>query len=255
MLRAAAGIAALLRGEGMDDRQESPLEAPDIDKPVVSASPARRRGWGLWLFVIPLAAWLACVGLAVVILIPMVLNPPRMDIPVTGGDSGQGHGKAPVLATQTPKGVAPASPGPTAAPQTAPSVSASIYLNTARTRLDTCAASFHDYFILEQVVVDQPDVFTDPSWRSDATDAMHAFHDDCQALGSLPAAPASLGEIDHWLKLAAAEVGPASDSFTTALEKNQTDQFRASVSHLLKFVDYIHNAEGALDGIKQRKEI
>ncbi len=98
-------------------------------------------------------------------------------------------------------------------------------------------------------------MFNNSGWRSDATDAMHAFRDDCQALGSLPAAPASLGEIEHWLKLAAAEVGPASDSFTAALQNNKEDQFRASVSHMVKFVDDIHNAEGALDGLKERKEI
>ncbi len=128
-------------------------------------------------------------------------------------------------------------------------------MNLAQQSLETCTSSFHDYFVLEQLAVNQPDVFTDDTWRSDVTDAMQAFREDCQKLGTLPTAPSAYAEIDHWLKLAAGEVGPSTDSLANAINHDQVDQFQASVEHLLKFVDYIHNAEGAMEGINQRKEI
>jgi hypothetical protein len=210
----------------MEDRQNG-FEIKSESDP----QPRKKRHRQWWLLALPLLAWLACLGLVVNIVTPLVWNRQTLQIPVTGGD--------PTLA----------------APQEKKTVTGAVYMGLARQRLASCTGSFHDYFILEQLVIDQPAVFTDDAWRTDVTDAMEAFRDDCQRLGSLPSAPTAFAEVDHWLKLAAGEVGPSTDSLTRAIDKEQAEQFRVSIQHLLKFVDYIHQAEGAMDGLQQRKEI
>jgi hypothetical protein len=218
-----------------DQREMSQQEFTNAAGP-----PPTRRKRAVWLFVLPLLAWGACcLGLMIFLVAPLFLDRQRAEIPVTGGDPAN----APVILT------------PTATPAGQKPVSGQEYMDQATQRLDTCTSSFHDYYILERLVVDKPAVFADAAWRSDVTTAMQSFRTDCQPLGSLPAAPAAYTEIDHWLKLAAGEVGSSADNLAKAIDQDQVSQIQASIDHLLKFVKYIHNAEGAMDGIKQRKEI
>lgn len=223
--------------------QDLPEEHPDPATagpgPGPLPEPARKRrpiGRRYWLFVIPLLGWFACLGLAVYLLWPLVGNARQADIPVTGGDPG----RAP--ARETPAPAQNPADGPT-------------YLSAVKQRLDACSSSFHDYFLLEQLAVNRPEVLHDSSWRSDISDAMDAFRQDCQPLGTLPAAPRAYADVDHWLKLAAGEIGPTTDGLATAINKDQDAPLHSSVEHMLKFVDYLHNAENALNGLNDRKEI
>ncbi len=215
-----------------------------------NSQPPRRRKRRLWLFVLPLLGWMACLGLLLSMLAPlMTANRAFRNIPVTGKDP-TGPLAIPTQ-TQTSQ---PQAAQPKTTPQKNGPVSGFEYMNQANKRLDACTSSFHDYFVLEQLVVDQPDMFTDSTWRSDVTNAMTSFRADCQQLGTLPSAPTDYAEIDRWLKQAAGEVGQSTDNLASAIDKERPDQFQVSVEHLLKFVEYIHKAEGAINGIKNRKE-
>ncbi len=226
-------------------------QVPGKSEPGGNVPARKRRRWPVWLFVFPLAAWLACMGLMVYALIPMIYQARAVSIPVTGGDPSRTPVTKAVPASPTAKA---AQVGSTATPQRQPP-SEQQYVDAAKQSLDTCTGSFQQYFLLQQMAIDNPDVFSDDTWRSEATAAMNSFHDDCQALGKLPDAPPAYADVDHWLKLAAGEVDPATTSFSAALQNNAADQFQLSIRHMLKFVDDIHNAVGAFDGVLQRKQV
>jgi hypothetical protein len=208
-------------------------------QPGTSERPRRAGRRKYWLFVFPLLAWAACLGLAAYAILPLLPAFERKQIPVTGGDPA-------------PKATSP-SRAPTQAQKDAPPQYA--FIHEAATQLDTCSESFRSYFILQQLAFENEKIFQNEAWRKDVTSAMVLFHDDCQSLGSLPEAPPAYADIEHWLKKAADEVEPATTSFTAALEKEQVGQFQISIQHMIRFVDYIHNAENLMKGMQERKEI
>lgn len=222
-----------------DEKQAERAEAPDPP-----GSPPRRKplGWRVWLFVFPLVAWLACLGVAGTTVLPLIMNPQTNEIPVTGDDATQSPTQGAPSQAATPQADGKQRPGPE-------------FANKAASQLEACSEAFRNYFLLEQLAIDNPDIFQNEDWRSDTTSAMHSFEDDCQTLGKLPAAPPAYAEVEHWLKLAASEVEPATASFSAALEKEQVGQFQNSIRHMIRFVDYIHNAESAMDSMRSRKEI
>jgi hypothetical protein len=203
--------------------------------------PRRNRIGKHWLFIFPLLVWIACLGLAAYSILPLIPKIEREPIPITGGDPTQ----------------APAEPDPSPAP-TQPQrnlAPGNAFIHVAARQLETCSGSFRDYFILQQLAIENNKIFQNEAWRADVTSAMQLFHDDCQSLGTLPEAPPAYTEIEHWLKKAADEVEPATTSFTAAMEKEEAGQFQISIKHMIRFVDYIHNAENLMHGIFERKEI
>jgi hypothetical protein len=239
----------LIKGGAMDNQREVENDfVPEDWKPGDKGTAGRRRGWWLWLLVFPLAACLACLGLMVFAAAPLFHQTRAVDIPVTGNDPTLPAGPQ---ASPTQK---PSQAAGTQQPEGTP-LPGLQFLKAVRQSLESCSGSFQEYFLLEELAVDHPDVFQSKKWRTDATNAMNLFHEDCQTLGTLPDAPPAYAEVDHWLKLAAGEVEPATTSFSAALEKQEAGQFQISIKHMLMFVDYIHNAEGAMNGMLQRKEI
>lgn len=240
-------------GSSHDGDQEQPVDllAPTEDQPRVK--PRKRSGW---LFVLPLVAWLACLGATAYAVFPLFPEPQTTEIPVTGEDPDRAPTSSP---TQAPpqgdgsQGGGSQEGGSQKGEGSQPR--GKDFIAQAKTQLEACTKSFRSYFLLEQLALDNPDIFQNGAWRGDATTAMQDFEDDCQTLDSLPAAPPAYQEVEHWLKLAAGEVKPATTSFSASLEKKQAGQFRESIQHMLQFVDYIHNAENAMNGMLDRKEI
>src|SRR6266508_370737 len=90
-----------------------------------------------WLFAVPLIAWLCCLGAAVYLFFPLNHAAAPLSIPDTGDPAGPTPGEQTTPDIETPP--APGSPA------------ADGYLEEAQNRLGSCTASFHDYFVLEQV--------------------------------------------------------------------------------------------------------
>jgi hypothetical protein len=176
-------------------------------------------------------------------------------IPVTGveqpslpnaGPNAQPQDKKPQ--SQPPQAEKPQAQPPTARPGTS-------YRTLATDALDTCSSAFHDFFVLEELVAHRPGVINDSQFRDDSTQAMQAFREDCAKLAALPEAPAAFREIGALLKHAAGEVAPAADSFTQMLDQSDANLLSDSVEHMLKFVDYTHQAESLLSQMEEMKNI
>lgn len=237
-------------------RQVDPWSAPDAEAEAARQSAARiaaekeaeaaaktRRGIRWMLILIPLFLCLITSALGAVVAAPLrgqMQSGVIPRVPVTGAD--------PQLAV---------TPESTAAPsdQVPSPLLGQTYREAAVDHLTTCMSSFHDFFIMEELAAHQPDVLQNDTWQTDVTQTMNSFREDCEKLGSLPDAPASFTELDRYLKLAASEVGPATDSFTSAMKSQQASDLRGSIRHMMRFVEYTQNAEAILSGMEQRREI
>jgi hypothetical protein len=114
--------------------------------------------------------------------------------------------------------------------------------------------AFHDFFLIEQVAIHEPELIRNNAWRDQAAGAMFVFQRDCSPLGSLPPAPSAYDEADRWLKLAAGEVDSASSRFDTMLVENDSEQITEIAGHMLRFIEFTHNAERIIDFLEERKE-
>ena len=210
----------------------------------IESEPGRdRRGFIrallLWL---PLMACAGCLFVSYMLLPPMTAD----GIPVTGSRDP--------LIPPTPTAGAPSAQPP--APPAPPGFS---YRDEALLRLDACNASFHDFFVVEQIAIHQPEVAAGSAWRAEAERAVQSFRDNCEPLGSLPAAPAAYTQVDTWLKLAAGEVAPAVEGFSVMLDaddprRQDRERMSRTVDHLIKFLEYTTNAEDLIDRLQLRKQ-
>lgn len=223
----------------MDGPQENPgaLEAQQ-------RAALRRRYLRALLIWVPLAACAACLVVALVAL-PSMDNPL---LPVTGG-------RAPVHDIP----VAPTlTPGPTRQPEPAPVVPPNTifsYKEEALSRLADCSSAFHDFFLIEQLALHQPEMIQEENWRSQASTAMQFFEHDCAPLGEMQDVPTAYGEVDRWLKLAAGEVDSASGVFHDMLDAQDMRQIGVITDHMLRFIEFTHNAESIIDRLERRKQI
>jgi hypothetical protein len=122
-------------------------------------------------------------------------------------------------------------------------------------RLSDCTIAFQDFFMIEQAAIHEPQLIRNQAWRDQATGAMLLFEQGCSALGSLPPAPSAYGEADTWLKLAAGEVVSASSRFDVMLVENDTELVMEVAGHMLRFMEFTHNAERIIEHLEERKEL
>lgn len=189
----------------------------------------------VWL---PLLACAACLVFTTVQ--PALFNP---SIPVTGRDP---------LAPPTP------SPGesPFPAPDhPAPAVPGLPYREEALLRLNMCTDSFHAFFMIEQTAIHQPDLANASGWQEDAARTVEGFREDCQPLGAISTVPTAYEDVDRWLKLAAAEVAPAADSFSAMLDSASASHQDDALDHLLRFMEYTRKAQDLMERLDRRKQI
>lgn len=181
----------------------------------------------------PLVACVMCTVLTLALARPPSAGTDPAVIPNTGGAD-------PV--TPTPGSPRALSPGYT-------------YPEAAHTQLATCLSAFHHFVILEETGAHQSGATDSQVWRDQMSRAAQSYRAACQPLGNLPAAPPAYSELEHWLKLAAAEVGPMTDDFQTALDQNHMDAYQAALDHLDKFVEYAKNAEDILSALDQQRNL
>lgn len=267
----------------MMDDPEDPIQAdtPDPIGEPAAPTPAplpedpRRRGGrrrGLLPVVMITLAVLASASCLVVsgyYSLPLVYQV----IPVTGNDAQPGSapyaiqpqtaatrppaGATPQAAaprTVAPKAVAPNAETPGAAgPEATDPTATPTYGAQVHDLLDACGNAFQDFFTLEHMAAEQPDMVDSPQWRSDAAQAVKGFRADCAPLGGLPAAPPVYSGLDQLLKQASDEVAPVADAFSSGLDGNGTRKFNDSMIHMLRFVDYFHQAEDLLSRLDELK--
>ena len=170
------------------------------------------------------------------------------NLPVTGGDLPT------TQAPEIPDELRPSLPGdPIPVP-------GQVYRAEVDRVLSACYVSFHEFYLFEEMILSEPGMLESEQWRTEAHSAIDSFREDCEGLGNLPDAPNLYEEVDHWLKLAAAEVTPAAENLTRVLgspgaEIRQEDDFRRAVEHMMNFVEYTHAAEEALSSMDDRREV
>jgi hypothetical protein len=219
-----------------DDLHESPPTPPGR---------MSRRLAVVWM-VLPLLVCAGCMAMTLLALLPG--EQPLIPIPITGGEPRMPPTPLPDLfpppmaEQDVPPGVPTLSPG-------------LWYRAEMERRLEKCYASFNDVYMLEQIAFYQPMMLHNEDYRGEVVETVQIFRQACEQLGSLPQAPHSLREVDIWLKLAAAEVGPAADSFSALVENDEPGALQRTVNHLFNFVEYARNAESALERLNERKEI
>lgn len=220
---------------------------PEQSASTPSRTSVRRR---VFLTLSILLNCLVCLGVglaALHVLAPPPLVSAPIELPVTGGDPAADPTPAPDDPTPSP------TPGQGFASPATPL--AQTYHDAAAERLSICMASFHDFFLMEELAAQQPDILKNNSWNEDVTRVMTAFRTDCEPLGSLPDAPTGYAEMDRWLKLAAGEVTQAADSFAAALQNQRSADLSGVTTHLMRFVHYAQNAEDILSSMEERREI
>lgn len=193
-----------------------------------------QRARRIWMLLLPLLGGLMCMGITAALLVRPARRP-ALSVPVTGD------------ATATPR--------PRRAAASASPANADEYRSAVKDYLSNCEAAFHDFMLMEEMVVHQPDLLGNTTWRADISTAIQSFRSDCSSLSGLPTAPPAYGEVDHWLELAAGEVTPAADSFSSLLDSQNRPDMHAAVDHLLRFAEYAHNAEAVLNNMSERREI
>lgn len=226
----------------MDDFDREKIHAESLPALYAAGKTDARRG-----FIRALLLWLpllACAGclLGSYLVMPSV----QRNIPVTGRDP---------LIPPTPTPADPDADPEKTQPPVEPAPPGFSYHDKALMQLEACNSSFHDFFVVEQIAIHQPEIASRPEWRADAEQVVQSFQADCEPLGSLPAAPSAYSEVDTWLKLAAGEVGPAVDGFTVMLKDDDKSHMVSVVDHLLNFLEYTQNAEKLIDRLKSRKQI
>lgn len=222
----------------MEERPEQtgdPKDGVFYEEPVTR--PAARR-----TFVVRMLAWLPMAFFAACLVLAMLAQPLARavpNVPVTGGS-------LPPAPTLTPGGepVLRLSEG----------VGLS-YKEIAAARIHECTMAFHEFFILERMATNHPDMVSSDSWRSDAQIAMDDFESGCAPLGTLPDAPHAYAEADRWLKLAAGEVNSASTRFALLIEDSDAAHIEVIGEHVMKFLEFTHNAELIIDRLEERKEL
>lgn len=195
-----------------------------------------------------LAFCLSCGALVYFLAPALTLSDPnRALIPVTGlgEDSEEGdQEREPTVAPGKTLDPTPEPVRPT--PRVVQPTPAYNYRSEAENRLAICYDSFHEFYLLEEMAIENPELIYEAQWRIDINGAMDLFRKDCEPLGSLPDAPPRYIEADHWFKRAAAEVGPAADKFSTALDTHEGETMQMALRHIVNFIEYTHMAEKAL---------
>lgn len=216
-----------------------------------SSRPYRRsRKLSILIMTSLLAFCLSC-GALVYFLAPALTrpNPERAAIPVTGlGDDSQEQDQEPeptVAPSHTPDPTLESDQDRPTPPVVQPTPVYN-YRSEAEFRLAICYDAFHEFYLLEEMAIENPELIYESQWRTDMDGAMNLFRQDCEPLGSLPDAPPRYIEADHWFKMAAAEVGPAADQFSTALDTQEGDAMQMALRHIVNFIEYTQMAEKAL---------
>jgi hypothetical protein len=198
-----------------------------------------------WLLM-PLLACVVCLALTVFALTP---EPSALvPIPVTG--------RPRAIPPTPPAELFPAPAAEQEVPPGVPTLAPGLwYQAEMQRRLQNCYSSFQEFYLLEQIAYHEPGMIHNEEWRGGVEIAVQTFRSDCELLGSLPHPPHSFREIDSWLKLAAAEVGPAADSFSHMVEQEDPTAIYRTIAHLTNFIEYTRNAESALELLSERKEL
>jgi hypothetical protein len=227
---------------------------------MIDTNEIRRRRWGriFLLAGFPLAALLACLGLLLLALAPMGDSlakqmrdsPQGPQIPVTGPGGVPGENDTTPFPASTPIPVTPE-----ASPEDKSSGEPGTYLEEAKRQMLVCYSSFQLFFALEQMVVDEPGLFQNEQWRSRSMESADRFNSDCGALNDLPVAPKAYQELDHWLRLSAGEASAAQSSFLQVIDSSAAGLLSLrdmgdTTDHLKNFIEYTHNAENSLQGVK-----
>src|SRR5512133_2600673 len=226
---------------------EEPAQSANPPSRMASRTAVRRR---VFLTLSLLFNCLVCLGVGFValhVMTPQAFLSAPVELPVTGGDP-------PLDPTTAPDDPTPSPPpdkdfGGPSLPLT------QTYREAAVDRLSICMSAFHDFFLMEELAAQQPEILKNDAWTKDVTRAMNAFRSDCEPLGSLPDAPAGYAEMDRWLKLAAGEVTQAADSFAAAMQNQPSADLGGVAKHLMRFVHYAQNAEDILSSLEERREI
>ena len=129
------------------------------------------------------------------------------------------------------------------------------YKEIITTSISDCTIAFHEFFILERMAVNRPEMIISETWREEAQAALHVFQQGCAQLGTLPDAPSAYVEADRWLKLAAGEIDTVSLRFDALMDDNDADQITLISTHMMKFLEYTRNAEIIIERLEERKEI
>ena len=227
----------------------------DLEGVPARAAPEAHRQNAVTSRLLLLAPLLACMGCLALAFASQRIYKSQLNaqpLPVTGEDSGSPDQTVPTL---------PHEDNPSPMPQREePRPPILAYRFEVDRVLEACYHSFHQFYLFEEMMVSEPQMIESERWVVDAQNATDTFQDDCVGLGDLPSAPGYYAEVDHWLKLAAGEVAPAAESFARALgrrpaARTQREELRLVVGHMMKFLEYTHNAEAALSSTDERREI
>jgi hypothetical protein len=217
------------------------------DEDTTPAPESRMSAWSAAAWVI--APLLLCLAMAAMLF--FVLRPvesARQPIPVAGGPR--------LMPPTPPPDRFPEAPTEQNVPPGTPTLAPGLWYRAEMDRrLSDCYESFHEFYLIEQMAFHEPAMMRNEEWRSAAAEKVETFRARCELLGSMPSPPHGFTEIDSWLKLAAAEVGPAADNFTDLVEFDDLSALYRTIDHLSNFIEFTRNAESVLEQLGERKEL